>query len=309
MPKICIAGCGAVGCLLAGFLQEALGIPPVCIVRRREHYEALRREGCFIEGKIARTVKMESYMAGELEEGSCDTTIVAVKAYDAKAALEEASRLSNTVALASNGFVDVKQLLDRGIGVLGVIVEYGVIRKGDNRVEVTGLGRLIIGGYRGGVKVEAEQLAQILLRGGADVVYVDDIVPYQWAKAAVNAGLNAVTAILGVRNRVVAENEWARSLAIRAAEEVSSVAMAIGIRLPYTPGDYLLEIASKTGLNKSSMLQDVEAGRKTEVDEIIGYVIKRGEELGVSTPILKYLYMLIKALEETGGRVCHTGRR
>ncbi|MCE4629482.1 MAG: hypothetical protein F7C82_04310, partial [Desulfurococcales archaeon] len=102
---------------------------------------------------------------------------------------------------------------------------------------------------------------------------------------------------------------WARSLALRAAEEVSSVAQAMGIRLPYTPGDYVLEIASKTGLNKSSMLQDVEAGRRTEVEEIIGYVIKRGEELGVSTPILKYLYMLIKALEETGGRVCHTGRR
>ncbi|NOZ30713.1 MAG: ketopantoate reductase family protein [Crenarchaeota archaeon] len=309
MPRICIVGCGAVGCLLAGFLQEALGIPPICIVRRREHYEALKREGCFIEGKITRTVKTESFMTGELEEGSCDIAIVAVKAYDAKAALEEASRLSKTVALASNGFVDVKPLIDRGIEVLGVIVEYGVIRKEDNKVEVTGLGRLLIGSYRGGDKEEAEQLAHILSKGGADVVYVDDIVPYQWAKAAVNAGLNAVTAILGVRNRVVAENEWAKSLALRAAEEVSSVAKAMGVRLPYTPGDYLLDIASKTGLNKSSMLQDVEAGRRTEVDEIIGYVIKRGEELGVSTPILKYLYMLIKALEETGGRVCHTGRR
>lgn len=307
MSRVCIIGCGAVGCLLAGFIGGGGGTP-ICVARRETHRERLASEGCLLEGLIQRRVRVEARLPGELGEASCDYAVVASKAYDAPQAAEEALRVSRIVAAAYNGFPQLP--LERSSAEwIGVIVEYGALRIGDNVVNVTGLGRLIIGPEGGGSLDAAERLGEVLERGGAKVLVVGDITPYRWAKAAVNAGLNPVTAILGVSNGYIANNEWARSLAVEAAGEVAMVAEALGVKLPYDPAQYLVEIAEKTRGNKSSMLQDVERGRRTEVEEILGYVARKAAEAGVEVPTLSHLYMLVKALEAAGGRVCRIGKR
>lgn len=310
MDQICILGCGAIGCLLAGFLEEATSKPPYCIVRRATHKDALERRGCILQGLISRNVNVKAFLPGELPGNACDAAIIAVKAYDVGIALKEAVRLSENIVIVSNGFIDIEQLQGNITNVTSIIVEYGAARISDNRIEVTGIGRLIIGGEHGkGITEAAQQLSTLLERGGAKTMLVEDITPYRWAKASVNAGLNSITSILGVRNGFILENEWARRLAVQASIEVAKVARASNITLPFDPVEYLLRIADLTRGNKSSMLQDIEAGRRTEVEEIIGYVVKKGEEIGVETPLLKNLYMLIKSLEEIGGRICLMGEK
>lgn len=306
--RACIVGCGAIGCLLAGFLWTSLQEPPACIVRRREHRDTLERYRCRLGGLYSMEFPVDPYLTGELEDDSCSYAIVSVKAYDAPRALLEAYRLSPVVAVAVNGFIEAPRDPRGRAVLLELVVDYGATRKGDGYVEVTGVGRIIIGSPPG-ARDHALQLSRLLQRGGADVVVVDDITGYRWAKAAVNAGINPVTALLGVRNGFIVEDKWARSIAVEAASEVARVAEALGIRLPYDPVEYMLRVAERTRDNKSSMLQDVEAGRRTEADEILGYIVRRAREAGVEAPILRHLYMLIKALEDAGGRRCRNGRR
>ncbi|MEB3806160.1 MAG: ketopantoate reductase family protein [Desulfurococcales archaeon] len=301
--EACVVGCGAVGCLLAGFLHEALGEPPVVVVRRGGQRDVLNREGAVITGMTDMSFPVEAYTPGELPGGYCRYSIVATKAYHAREAVLEAVRISEYTAVASNGFGALEEVERRGGLGIGVIVEYGVVRESDNRVSLRGVGRLIVGPYKS-PPGPARGLGGLLARGGARVEIVDDIEPYRWAKAAVSVGLNGVASVLGVENGVVLVDAHARDLALRAAEEVAGVARALGVELPFDASRYLLEVAEGTRLNRNSMLQDIERGRKTEVEEIHGYVLRRARELGVRTVTIEYLYMLLKALEGLGGRVC-----
>ncbi|MEM1873160.1 MAG: 2-dehydropantoate 2-reductase, partial [Acidilobaceae archaeon] len=174
--------------------------------------------------------------------------------------------------------------------------DYGVTRLSDWEFSVRGLGWLTIGPLRGS-EARVEPLAEALARGGARVRVVDDIEPYRWLKLSLNAAVNPLTALLRAPNRVVLrERVW--SIARAACEEVAAVARARGVELPEDPLEYLRRVAEATGENRSSMLADVEACRRTEVDYINGAVVRAAEELGLRAPVNRVLYELVKALEE-----------
>ena len=107
-----------------------------------------------------------------------------------------------------------------------------------------------------------------------------------WIKLLVNVAINPVCSISGVRNGALLEVPDLWSQAISAMSEAAMVATASGVDVSELDLEELLrEVATNTADNRCSMLQDIMAGRKTEVDQLCGAVVEMGESVGVPTPV------------------------
>ena len=136
----------------------------------------------------------------------------------------------------------------------------------------------------------------MLETAGFEVHAASDLLSLMWGKLVVNTGINALTALLEVRNGELLESSHSRSLMNAAAMETARVAEAKGIKLPYDdPTQEVEGVASRTAENESSMLQDIHRGAPTEVDAINGAVVREGERLGVPTPVNWTLWKLMRS--------------
>jgi 2-dehydropantoate 2-reductase len=145
-------------------------------------------------------------------------------------------------------------------------------------------------------------LAELFRACGLPADLSDDLESLVWGKLVVNAGINALTALLRVPNGALAESAEATALLAGAVAEAAAVARARGTPLPYAdPLAHTLEVARATGANRSSMLQDVLRGSPTEIDAINGAVAREGLRLGVPTPVNSMLAALVGALDATAG--------
>ena len=119
-----------------------------------------------------------------------------------------------------------------------------------------------------------------------------------WRKLMINVAINPICAIAGVRNGALAEVPELWHQAIEAMREAEAVARASGIDLGDSDSEsYLRKVVESTSENRVSMLQDLMAGRKTEIDVLCGAVISKGEELGVPTPRNEILMALVRGIE------------
>jgi len=146
---------------------------------------------------------------------------------------------------------------------------------------------------------QVEEVASLFEEAGLETHVTSSVESLVWGKLAVNAGINALTAILRVPNGALLESGWSRELMREAARETAAVAAALGVALPYDdPVERVETVARMTAPNRSSMLQDVLRGTTTEIETINGAVVREGERLGVPTPVNAMLYRLVKAVEE-----------
>lgn len=133
---------------------------------------------------------------------------------------------------------------------------------------------------------------------GLNPSWSSDIESVIWMKLLINVAINPVCAIAGVRNGALAEvpELWEQSL--EAMKEAEEVAIASGVELgDFEPESFLREVVLSTSENRVSMLQDLMAGRKTEVDALCGAVIERGRDVGVPTPRNEMLQALVRGIE------------
>ncbi|BAN89971.1 2-dehydropantoate 2-reductase [Aeropyrum camini] len=292
MNAYCIVGMGGVGSLLAYYIHRATGRPPVAVVRRRRQAINLLA-GLRLYGLIDAHVPIEPY------EGSpprrCRLSFIAVKAYDAAAAVEAASGFSDMVAVASNGWGGYERAVELGLDAAAIVVESGVSSMEAGLARVAGIGRLIVGS-RGEAGDAALEAFEILRRGGAPAVMTGDIEAWRWLKAAANTAINLITSILGSRNGIVVENPGAWRLASKATSEVGLVASMLGYRLPEDPVGYTRLVALQTYDNESSTLQDLKRCRRSEAPYIAGRVVEDARRLGVGAPTVEALYLLFQAL-------------
>ena len=264
--EVLIIGLGAVGTLFAHFLNRA-GVTP-CAVTRTPWSPAISWGG------VVEPVRVRW--------GVCDArySIVAVKAYDTEGAIPH---IRGVPVVAQNGIGGAERVAEAvGMAVVAV-VNYGVTRVA-GRVEVRGVGEIVL-------PSTVSDLADLLERGGARVRVVEDVTPWRWLKLAVNAGINPVASILDAPNGVILEDPDARALAEAAAREAGDAARAVGVVLPRDPVEAMLDVARATASNVNSMLQDLRACRRTEVDFINGVVARMGGRVNEA------LWRLVKALE------------
>jgi 2-dehydropantoate 2-reductase len=172
------------------------------------------------------------------------------------------------------------------------------------RVKHAGRGDLVIGHPgRGappqGRHEELARLAHCFAWAGVPCRVADNIEGELWTKLILNCAGNAVTALARTSYAQAGQNELARQVMTATANEAIAVARAAGVALP--PLDLVaqaFELARNLGAATSSTAQDIQRGKRTEIDSLNGFIARRGAELGVPTPVNHTLFALVKLLEE-----------
>lgn len=303
--RVAIIGIGAMGSLLAAKLHPADGL--VMFGTWLEQIEAVRRDGLRLidpEGRLQ--TRWVEIMANPADAGRFNVAIIVRKSHQTAAAAELAIQLLDEDGLAvtlQNGLGNLETLQHRlgehrvtlGITSEGAtMLEPGLVRHAGHGT--TRLGRSEqLGRHQ---RLLLKQLHACLSDSGFAVEIVDDTLGLLWGKLAVNAAINPLTALLGVRNGFLVEREPLRQMMAAAAREVAAVARAQGITLPYLDAAAQSEdVARATAANQSSMLQDILRGTHTEIDAICGAVVEHAAALGVPTPVNERLLALVTDIE------------
>ncbi|WP_261305755.1 ketopantoate reductase family protein [Paenibacillus andongensis] len=140
-------------------------------------------------------------------------------------------------------------------------------------------------------------LVEMLEKAGFHTMMSKNINVRIWSKLTINAVINPLTAILRVKNGDLLLSPWTRKLMNNLYQEARLVATAKGVLLPDELWDTLLSVCEATSQNHSSMLQDIEQSRRTEIDHINGSLVKMAIELNLEIPTHQTVYQLVKALE------------
>jgi 2-dehydropantoate 2-reductase len=303
--KLAVLGPGGLGCLLAALFREA-GADVSLVDYRPERVARLRLRGIQVRTLEAgpRTVPVPIGLAPEV--GPCDVTIVAVKAYQTESAARALPELMSRGGLAltlQNGLGNLESLarmagpqrLLAGVGLLGVTA------RDEGRIIYAGRGVIYIG-VPAGSRVSGAEVAAVadLFRGaGLECQPREDIEAVLWEKLVINVGINPLTALLRVPNGALLELSSAWEVAVAAAGEAQAVARAAGLSLTGEPSARLRQVCSDTAANRSSMLQDILAGRPTEIEALNGQVAARGRALGLATPVNDLLTQLVRAASQS----------
>lgn len=282
--QVQVFGAGSLGTLLGALLARA-GVG-VHLVGRDRVVRAFE-DGVKVEGT-------ESFVARpslSTEPRPAEVTLVTVKSYDTHDAADALRGTSGVVVSLQNGMGN-EEVLDDVLDttVLGGTATYGANLR-DGSVEYTGEGEVVVGDYEGGASRAAERVAETLAPLNAR--YTDEMDAALWEKLVVNCAVNPVTALTRLRNGEAAER--APEVMRAAAEETAEVARASGVQIEGAP-ERALEVARATAENESSTLQDVRAGRRTEVGALNGYVVDAADEAGVNVPTNRTLATLVRAI-------------
>lgn len=301
-PAILIEGTGAMASLFAARLVSA-GLQVTMRGSWLEGLDALRRNGVRwidLEGRERQCVV--DVAVRERDFPPARAALVLVKSWQTR----QAAR-----ALAGSLAVDGLALsLQNGLGNREALVEELGAERVALGVTTTGATLLAPGVVRqvspASLSLEAgsgvDKLAGWLAQAGFAVERITDPQGLLWGKLVINAAINPLTAILGVRNGELLERAGARDLLAAVVEECARVAWAKGIDLPYDdPAAVVAGVARRTGANISSMLQDVRRGAPTEIEAICGAIVQAGRETGVDTPVNRTLWQLVRALPAGAG--------
>lgn len=315
--RILIAGAGALGSVFGGFLRRT-GYE-VALLGRAAHLDAVGRSGLTIDG-IWGTHKAGGFRvasaAAELAR-PFDAILITVKSYDTRAVADAVAPLlaPGGVAISlQNGLGNVESLA-AAVGAertLGARVIFGAVIPAPGQVRVTVFADpTAIGTLEPGRHPQADDAARLwaerIDRGGVPAVFTDRLPALLWAKVFYNAALNPLGALLRLHYGALPENAETRALMDAAIDEAFAVARAEAVALPWeTAGAYREEFYGRlvpaTYDHRSSMLQDLERGRRTEIDAINGAVWRRGAARGIATPVNETITRLLRAVEAEGLR-------
>ena len=303
---IAVVGPGAMGLLLSALLREA-GHDVVLVDKDAGRADRVSRAGVTIEGIGGKRTLLVPVTADPDKVGPRSLVLVCVKAYDTKSVCDSAWPLvgnDSMVLTLQNGLGNV-EVLAEAFGerrVLGGTTAHGATTLDLGRVRHAGEGDTVIGAFSEASAGRLEGIVEVFRAAGFYTRATGDIEGLLWSKLIVNVGINALTALLRVPNGHVAENDHCRAVMKAAVEEAVFVAGKKGVKLLHDdPVAAVVSVAEKTAANRSSMLQDVLAGRRTEIDAINGAIVCEATGLGVDVPVNRTLTRLIGATTELSG--------
>jgi 2-dehydropantoate 2-reductase len=234
-------------------------------------------------------------------EKPVDAAVICVKTHGTEWAAGIAKRVvaRDGVAITiQNGLGNFEALRDAVGERAAVGVIYVGARLVGDALQATGPGRAELG-YPGdaAARPKVDALAELLRAGGMTIAVLDDPWPSVWRKVVTNAAVNPTTALLGCVNSAILGDAAAARIADGLAREVARVATASGVTIAEDDAvKWWRDMAQLTGANRSSMLQDIDAKRATEIDAICGAVFKEGERLGVPAPLNQAMTLLVSSL-------------
>ncbi len=301
--KIGIVGAGAMGSVYGGILGAA-GNEVWLLDVWKEHIEAIRARGIRVEGASGdRTVRVNATLdAGEA--GVCVLVVVATKGYDTEAAVKNAGPMigPETLVLTIQNGIGNAERMERLVGgenlVVGIAGGFGASVLGPGHVHHHGWEAIHLGEFAGGITDRLNQVAEVWRKAGFRVGVFEEIQPVIWGKLMGNVAFSPVCAVTGLAVGEVLASPEAWSISEALVREAFEVARAKKITLPYDePVRWVHEFGSKMPKARPSMVQDIEAGRRTEIDSINGGVVREAEPLGIPVPVNRVMVSLVKALE------------
>ncbi len=296
-PRFLVFGAGATGSVFAARLAAR---HKVAVVARGAHLEAIRRDGLRVRGATGAVVRIP---AGDAPEGPPpDFVLVTVKAGDTAAAAEALRGLPSAVLVSlQNGLGNEETLAATGLPVAGAVSNVGATLEAPGRVFHAGLGPVILGNHRAVPGECLERLAACLREVGFPVRLVADIRIPLWEKAILNAAVNPVTGLLGLRTGALLDDPGVVRIVRRIVGEAVRVAAAEGAAVSPDAVRASIEwVVAATADNRSSMLQDLERGRRTEIDAINGEIVTRAERRGIPVPWNRLMVRLVRERDQAG---------
>jgi 2-dehydropantoate 2-reductase len=299
-PKIAVVGAGAVGGYFGGLLARAGA--PVVMIGRPAFVEAVKKSGLFLDTlHFQESVRVEATTELDAVRGA-DLVFFCVKTTDnAETARSIAPLLAPGPIVLSmqNGVDNVEQIrAAAAIEALPAVVYVAASVPEPGRVKHVGRGDLVIGPQ----SEKTERIAALFARANVPCKISQNIEGELWTKLVWNCALNAVSALGRAKYGQIAASADAWKVVETAVYEVLAVARAAGIQPPGLEDPKAaiagaLKIATQMAEAFSSTGQDMNRGKRTEIDSLNGYVSRRGAELGVPTPVNHALYTLVKLAE------------
>lgn len=299
--RICVVGCGAVGSLFAANLAQLDDVEVWAYDASREHVDAINANGLRLSGAGEVIGRLRATTDAQ-ELPQCDFGIVATKAMHTESAISATAHAfaEGCVATVQNGLGNEETLAAHVERVIrGTTFPAGKLLE-PGHVQWDVQGDTTFGPYDARVPLAAcERLADACTRAGMPAHAVADARGPQWRKVIFNASTNPIGALTGLTHGRVCERPDLRALVSGLVAEGKAVAAAQGIELDADPEE-LIDHAARPEVaydHKASMLQDIEAGRPTEVDFLNGGIVRFGRESGVPTPLNEAIWALIKGTE------------
>jgi 2-dehydropantoate 2-reductase len=325
--RICIIGAGAIGGMLGARLALA-GEQVTFIEKNREHADAIRAHGLRVESEgeaiVAHGVAVTDSLA---EPGEQDLVIIAVKAHQIPLLLPDIRQLfgrqtmvmtvqngipwwyfykhggphdGRTIAAVDpSGFIDQHIERERIVGCIvypaGEVVAPGV-------VHVVEGNRFSVGELDGSKSERIEALSQLLVTAGFKSYVLEDIRSEIWLKLWGNLSFNPISALTHGTLAGICRNPQTRALAAAMMAEAQQIGEKLGIAFRHTI-EKRIAGAESVGEHKTSMLQDVEAGRPLEIGALVGAVVELGRLTGTPTPHIDSIYAAVTLLNENLSRV------
>ena len=301
--KVAVVGAGAMGSLFGAMLAEAgneVWLYDVWL----EHVQTINQTGLQIEREgETRTIKVRA-TADPQQIGRAELVIIFVKASRTNSAAETAQ-----IIAGSDGSV---MTLQNGMGNADVIAEFieseqivagttshGATLLGPGSIRHAGCGPTTIGAWSQteAGRQRAGQLAEFFNRAGIETESVANVRNVVWNKLLINIGINAVTALTNIKNGQILDLEITRELSRAAVMEAIRVAQAGNIKVEDDAVDRVFKVAEATAVNRSSMGQDADNRRQTEIAAINGFIVREAKRIGLEAPVNFALTALIETLQ------------
>jgi len=303
IKRVCVVGGGAIGSLFAGHLAAVADVS--VLVRRPEHADALAAEGLRVSGRSDLLARVTAAI-DPADLPAPDLVIVATKAtgLEAAAATIEGHFPGATVMTTLNGLGAEEVVRAHGDWpIVSAVTFMSGTRLSDTHVEYILDTETWLGPYEETPFERVEEIADLIDRAGLKVEAMPDLRPAQWSKLIFNATVNSVAALTGLPHdpHFAAEDTPTDlgHLVHDLVDEGKAVARAAGIELHDDPWEMNVLATQRGAAHYPSMLEDVEAHRRTEIDLITGALVREAGRHGVGVPLHTALYRLVRAREES----------
>jgi len=305
-PQIAVVGAGAVGCYFGGMLARAGA--PVTLIGRAPHVEAINRDGLFIDSVH---FKERVSVSASTEIGAVRDARLVLFSVKTVATENAAKSLAphlapDTIVVSLQNGVDNAERIDLAAGIQAIptVVYIAAAMIGAGRVRHSGRGDLIIGNPLPNHDTSESELAGVaatFTRAGVPCRISENITAELWEKLIMNCAYNAISALSRMKYGRIAQDPGSIEVMKRVVIEAVEVGKAAGVRLS---ADTMIAAVLKLGNEAmpealSSTAQDIARGKPTEIDSLNGFLVRRGAELGVPTPVNQTLHGLVKLLEQT----------
>lgn len=299
IETVTIIGAGAMGAAYAAMFTDAPGFS-VAFAARGERYARLKNRTFTVNNRLYPIAVIHP----DKPHPPADLVLVALKSHHLTDALDDIARLAapeSTILSVMNG-LDSEAVIGQACGMHKLVnaVAVGIdAQHEDGRFSYAQPGKIIFGPVQAdGGGPDLDRLQEALTRAGIDNEIPADIQRAMWWKFMINVGINQVSAVLGAPYGVFQKSADARALMRMLMLEVIALAGRLGIDLKEADlAQWEPVLAGLGPRGKTSMLQDVEAHRKTEVETFAGKVITLGESCGLPTPANRMIMHMIRVIE------------